>query len=79
LCRPGIKVIARAVSEAEGEVIAVAEAGAAGYVAREGSIDDLVAVVESVARGEVLVTPAELSAEWRTWPAPPSSNRSTSS
>jgi two-component system, NarL family, nitrate/nitrite response regulator NarL len=55
---PEVKVIVLAVSEAESDVIAFAEAGAAGYLAREASIGDLVAVVESVSRGELLVTPA---------------------
>jgi two-component system nitrate/nitrite response regulator NarL len=55
---PEVKVIVLAVSEAESDVITFAEAGAAGYVARDASIGDLVAVVESVSCGEVFVTPA---------------------
>jgi two-component system nitrate/nitrite response regulator NarL len=54
---PEIQVIALAIPEVERDVIAFAEAGASGYVAREGSIDDLVAAVESVARGECLLSP----------------------
>jgi DNA-binding NarL/FixJ family response regulator len=54
---PEIEVVALAVPEVERDVIAFAEAGAAGYVAREGSMDDLVAVVASVARGECLLSP----------------------
>jgi DNA-binding NarL/FixJ family response regulator len=54
---PEIKVVALAVPEVERDVIAFAEAGAAGYVACEGSMDDLVAAVESVARGECLLSP----------------------
>jgi two-component system nitrate/nitrite response regulator NarL len=54
---PEIKVVVLAVPEVEADVMAVAEAGAAGYVAREGSMDDLVAAVESVARGECLLSP----------------------
>jgi two-component system, NarL family, nitrate/nitrite response regulator NarL len=54
---PEIKVVALGVPEDERNVIAFAEAGASGYVAREGSIDDLVAVVESAARGECLLPP----------------------
>jgi two-component system, NarL family, nitrate/nitrite response regulator NarL len=54
---PEVKVVALAVPEVEPEVIALAEAGASGYVAREGSMDDLVAVVESVARGECILSP----------------------
>jgi two-component system nitrate/nitrite response regulator NarL len=54
---PKIKVVALGVPEVEPDVIAIAEAGASGYVAREGSMDDLVAVVECVARGECLLSP----------------------
>jgi DNA-binding NarL/FixJ family response regulator len=52
-----VKVVALGVPEVERDVIAFAEAGASGYVAREGSMKDLVAVVESVSRGEVLLSP----------------------
>lgn len=54
---PEVKVVALAVPEQEQDVIACAEAGVAGYVTREGSVDDLVAVVKSVARGEMLCSP----------------------
>jgi two-component system, NarL family, nitrate/nitrite response regulator NarL len=54
---PEVKVVALAVPEVERDVVAVAEAGAAGYVPREGSIEDLVAVVESVERGELVCSP----------------------
>jgi two-component system, NarL family, nitrate/nitrite response regulator NarL len=54
---PEAKVVALAVPEVEREVVALAEAGAAGYVAREGSTEDLVAVIECVSRGEILCSP----------------------
>jgi DNA-binding NarL/FixJ family response regulator len=54
---PEIKVVALGIPGVEPDVIAIAEAGASGYVARDGSMDDLVAVVESVARGECLLSP----------------------
>ncbi len=54
---PLVKVVALDVPDVEGDVIAFAEAGAAGYVAREGSMDDLAAVAESVARDEALCSP----------------------
>jgi two-component system, NarL family, nitrate/nitrite response regulator NarL len=54
---PGTKVVALAVPEVEREVIACAEAGVAGYVTREGSVEDVVEAVESVARGEMLCSP----------------------
>jgi two-component system nitrate/nitrite response regulator NarL len=54
---PSPKVLALGVAETEGDVIACAEAGASGYVAREASLDELVAAVESVGRGELLCSP----------------------
>jgi DNA-binding NarL/FixJ family response regulator len=53
----GVKVVALAVSESERDVIAYAEAGVSGYVTREESLDDLVAAVESAARGQVTCSP----------------------
>ena len=38
-------------------MIACAEAGASGYVPRDGTVDDLETVVESVARGEIECSP----------------------
>jgi two-component system nitrate/nitrite response regulator NarL len=54
---PAIRVVALAVAEAEEEIVSCAEAGIAGYVPREGSVDDLVATIESVARGEARCSP----------------------
>jgi two-component system, NarL family, nitrate/nitrite response regulator NarL len=54
---PQVKLVALCVLEVEREVIAFAEAGASGYVALDGSMEDLAAVVESVERGEVLCSP----------------------
>lgn len=54
---PGTRVVALAVPEVEQDVLACAEAGVAGYVTREGSIEDVVAAVQAVARGEVLCSP----------------------
>lgn len=52
-----VKVVAIGLIEAEGEVLSCAEVGVAGYVPREGSIENLVAAVESVGRGELLCSP----------------------
>jgi DNA-binding NarL/FixJ family response regulator len=52
-----LPVVALAVPEHEAEIVALAEAGIAGYVTRDASLDDLVAAVTSVARGEALVSP----------------------
>jgi two-component system nitrate/nitrite response regulator NarL len=54
---PEIPVVALAVADLEGDVLSCAEAGAAGYVSREGSLDDLVAAVENAARGELHCSP----------------------
>jgi two-component system, NarL family, nitrate/nitrite response regulator NarL len=50
-------VIALAVRETEEEVIAWAEAGVAGFLFREESLEGLVAVIQSAVRGETLCPP----------------------
>jgi two-component system nitrate/nitrite response regulator NarL len=78
---PQVPVIALEVSEtAEEEIIACAEAGVAGYLLRRDSFVDLVAVIQSVARGEMLCSPrvaatllrrvAALVDERRSWSDP---------
>ena len=54
---PTSKVIAFAVGDEEEDAILCAEAGAAGYVSREASIDDLVSTIVRVARGEFPCSP----------------------
>ncbi len=54
---PACKVVAFAVAEIAQHVIACAEAGVAGYVPADASVDDLIAVVNSVARGELSCPP----------------------
>src|SRR5262249_10913963 len=54
---PQVRVIGFGVEEIEGEILACAEAGLAGYVPCDASLDDLVVRVESVLRGELLCTP----------------------
>jgi two-component system, NarL family, nitrate/nitrite response regulator NarL len=74
---PHTQVIAIGGSEREDEVVACAEAGVAGYLLREGSLADLWAAVQSVARGETLCSPrvaatllrrvASLAGERQSW------------
>jgi two-component system, NarL family, nitrate/nitrite response regulator NarL len=52
-----VKVVAFSVADTEDEVCECAEAGIAGYVARNGSKEDLIAAVENAVRGEVLCSP----------------------
>jgi two-component system nitrate/nitrite response regulator NarL len=55
--RPVMRVVGFGVEEQEGEILACAEAGLAGYVPSDASLDDLVMRVESVHRGELMCTP----------------------
>ncbi|HEX4615250.1 MAG TPA: response regulator transcription factor [Stellaceae bacterium] len=52
-----VKVVAFSVAETDDEICECAEAGIAGYVARNGSKEDLIAAVENAVRGEVLCSP----------------------
>jgi DNA-binding NarL/FixJ family response regulator len=52
-----VKVVALAVSEAEPEVIRCAEAGVAGFVTPNDSLTDLIATIQSAARGDLLCSP----------------------
>lgn len=56
--RPETKVVALAISDTEQGVLACAEAGVWGYVARDASVDDLVGRLLAVARGELTCAPA---------------------
>jgi DNA-binding NarL/FixJ family response regulator len=55
--RLGARVVALAVADREDDIMECAEAGIAGYVTRDGSLADLVATLESVARGETVCSP----------------------
>src|SRR6266550_2206715 len=54
---PKVKVVAITLGETEAEVIQLAEAGVAGYVLPDGSLDDLVIAIESAVRGELYCPP----------------------
>lgn len=60
-----VHVVAYGVEEVEGEILACAESGLAGYVPCDASLDDLVKRVESVHRGELLCTPRIAAALFR--------------
>jgi DNA-binding NarL/FixJ family response regulator len=53
----GCKVLAFAVEENAADVIECAEAGAAGYVTADASIDDLIVAIERIARSEFVCSP----------------------
>jgi two-component system, NarL family, nitrate/nitrite response regulator NarL len=59
VCRelPQVRVVALAMPEIEDLIIHCAEAGVAGYVTRDGSLEDLVATLDSVSRGETQCSP----------------------
>ena len=54
---PSVHIVGFGVEEIESEILACAEAGLAGYVPCEASLDDLVDRIASVCRGELLCTP----------------------
>jgi DNA-binding NarL/FixJ family response regulator len=54
---PDVKVVAFGVDDDEDNVIACAEAGAAGYVARDASLPDLIRMLEGLERGELHYPP----------------------
>jgi DNA-binding NarL/FixJ family response regulator len=62
---PDAKVVALALPDSDADVIAFAEAGAAGYVPRDGTLADLEAVIMTVARGEALVPPRTAASLFR--------------
>jgi two-component system nitrate/nitrite response regulator NarL len=55
--RPDIRVVALGVPDSEESMLAFAEAGIAGYVPREGSLQDLVHAIQLAARGELQCSP----------------------
>jgi DNA-binding NarL/FixJ family response regulator len=57
-----VPVVALAVLETDADVVAWAEAGVAGYVTRDGSIEDLVTAVFSAAEGELACSPRTAAA-----------------
>jgi DNA-binding NarL/FixJ family response regulator len=50
---PTLKIVAVAVPETEGEIVACAEAGVSGYVPREASVADLIESIKATAGGEL--------------------------
>ena len=53
-----IRVIAFAVEETERDILRCAEAGAAGYVPSNGTLEQLIDTIRSVSRGELLCSPS---------------------
>lgn len=54
---PGVKVVAFGVDESEHDILVCAEAGVSGYVCRNASSSELVDIVRSAVRDEVLCSP----------------------
>jgi two-component system, NarL family, nitrate/nitrite response regulator NarL len=54
---PALRVVAFAVAEMDENVLACAEAGISGYVAQDGSVEDLIAAVLCALRGEPVCSP----------------------
>jgi DNA-binding NarL/FixJ family response regulator len=62
---PGARVLALAVSESDEEVVACVEAGAAGCLTREASLEEAVSAVEGTARGEAPCSPRMTAAVFK--------------
>jgi DNA-binding NarL/FixJ family response regulator len=54
---PDLRVVVFALADGEAGIVGWAEAGASGYVARDGNADDLIAAVDGAMRGEVFCSP----------------------
>lgn len=54
---PDVKIIVMSVTESESDVIACFEAGAAGFLPEEASLEDLLNNIQAVAKGEALCPP----------------------
>jgi DNA-binding NarL/FixJ family response regulator len=54
---PTLRVVAFAVADAPENVLACAEAGISGFVAQDGSVEDLVLAVLRVLKGEIVCSP----------------------
>ena len=62
---PDARALALTVPNKESEILAIAEAGIAGYVTSEASLAELVEAIESVARDEALCSPSVAAALMR--------------
>ena len=54
---PGVRVVGFGVTMAEGGFLACAEAGLAGFVGTDGTVEELVTAIERAMRGELLCPP----------------------
>jgi DNA-binding NarL/FixJ family response regulator len=54
---PDTRIVALAVPESEGHVLDCVEAGIAGYLARDGSLEELLATVRRAVNGEAVCSP----------------------
>ena len=71
---PASAIVALGLTDSERDALACIEAGIAGFVSREASVDELVRVMEMAARGELQCTPqlaGTLLAEERSGPTRP--------
>jgi two-component system nitrate/nitrite response regulator NarL len=59
---PTVRVVVVSLSESDSDVLAWAEAGVAGYLSKDDSLDDLRRAIAGVARGEIPCSPRIVSA-----------------
>jgi len=68
---PRLLIVGFGVDEVMGEIVACAEAGLAGYIPSDASLDDLVGQVECVCRGELRCSPQIVAGLFRRLAAQP--------
>jgi two-component system, NarL family, nitrate/nitrite response regulator NarL len=54
---PALRIVAVAVAELDGDIIACAEAGICGYVAQDGTVEDLISAIKRALGGELVCPP----------------------
>jgi two-component system, NarL family, nitrate/nitrite response regulator NarL len=62
---PASRVVALCVPETEDQVIACIDAGVSSYLSQDASLEDLVRVVETTARGEAICSPKMIASLFR--------------
>src|SRR5688572_14911772 len=54
---PAVRIVALGISDSDADAVACAEMGVAGYVTREGSVEELVDTLHRAVKGELICTP----------------------
>jgi DNA-binding NarL/FixJ family response regulator len=72
--QPRLRILALAIRETAGDVLACAAAGVDGYVAIDATVEDMLSAVEAVIRGELFCSPEVAASLYQCIGAPRSTN-----